>query len=287
MAHVKNIMLSPRAAVKWIVRNRKEDAEKFVKDFNLSAKCTTPSQVESVYNDPEVNAVLICSPTNTHQPIIIQALNAEKAVFCEKPITADIETTKACYELAEKKKRPLFCAFHRRFDPGFREVWEKVRNKSLGKTRVIKTTSRDVQPPPLSYIKTSGGIIYDSTIHDLDLAMWLSGSMPKTVYVSGSAFDPDVAKCNDLDQVLVTIKFENGVNAVVDNGRVAVYGYDQRLEVLCDKGMLNVDNHLTSLVSYHGGQDTSVPRIDSHYSTRYPQAYANELEHFLDVLEGR
>lgn len=287
MAHMKNILTSPRASVKWVVRNKIQEAQKFVQDYSLSARCTTPDRLEELYNDPEVNAVLICSPTSTHEPVIRDSLLADKAVFCEKPITDAIDSTAACYDLAEKVKRPLFNAMHRRFEPNFCSVREKVMKKELGNLRLIKVTSRDLAPPPISYIKTSGGIIYDSTIHDLDMSLWLAGSQPESVYVSASAFDPDIASCGDYDQVVVTIKFKNGVVSSVENGRVAPYGYDQRLEVLCDKGMLQVDNKRSGLVWEHLAQGSSVPPIDSHFTNRYPLAYAAELEHFLDVMQGK
>ncbi|XP_062567847.1 inositol 2-dehydrogenase-like [Saccostrea cucullata] len=287
LAHMKNILTSPRATVKWVVRNKIEEAKKFVQDYNLAARCTTPDSLEGLYNDPEVNAVLICSPTSTHEPLIRDSLLAGKAVFCEKPITDAIDSTAACYDLAEKQKKPLFNAMHRRFEPNFRGVREKIMKKELGNLRLIKLTSRDLAPPPISYIKTSGGIIYDSTIHDLDMSLWLAGSEPESVYVSASAFDPSIAGCDDYDQVLVTIKFKNGVVSSVENGRVAPYGYDQRLEVLCDKGMISVDNQTTGLITEHLAGVTSAPRIADHFTSRYPQAYAAELEHFLDVLQGK
>ncbi|KAJ8310450.1 hypothetical protein KUTeg_012315 [Tegillarca granosa] len=119
------------------------------------------------------------------------------------------------------------------------------------------------------------------------MCRWMSGSRPQTVYVQGNAFDPEIAKCNDLDHVLVTIKFENGVIANIDNGRADGYGYDNRLEVLCDRGMLSIDNRLTNLVTEHGDAVTSIPRIDQDFLTRYLDAYANEIDHFLDVMEGK
>ncbi|XP_048747073.2 inositol 2-dehydrogenase-like [Ostrea edulis] len=287
LSHMKNILTSPRASVKWVVRNKIKEAQKFVQDYSLAARCTTPDNLEGLYNDPEVNAVLICSPTSTHEPLIRDSLLAGKAVFCEKPITDDLSSTAACYDLAEKQKKPLFNAMHRRYEPNFRSVREKIMMNELGNLRLIKLTSRDLSPPPISYIKTSGGIIYDSTVHDLDMSLWLAGSKPESVYVSASAFDPEIASCGDFDQVVVTIKFRNGVISSVENGRVAPYGYDQRLEVLCDKGMISVDNKRSSLVTEHLAKVTTSPPIDDHFINRYPQAYAAELEHFLDVMQEK
>ncbi|CAG2249897.1 iolG [Mytilus edulis] len=242
-------MLSPRATVNWIIRNKLEDAEKFVKDYNLSAKCTTPDKLEAVYNDPNVKAVLICSPTTTHEAIIKDSLNANKAVFCEKPITDNIKTTEDCYNVAASKNKPLFNALHRRFDPDFYQVYSQIQEKKLGNLRLIKTTSRDLEAPPISYIKTSAGILNDSTIHDLDLSLWLSGSIQRQYMYK--------------EMLLI-----------------------QRL-ALFDNGMLKVENPNTSLLTTCTGNTTLNGPIHPHFTTRYTQAYNNELEHFLDIMEGK
>ncbi|KAJ8310451.1 hypothetical protein KUTeg_012316 [Tegillarca granosa] len=161
VTHLKHIMTSPRATVKWIVRNQIQEAERFVKDFNLSAKCATPENLEPVFNDPEVNAVLICSPTGTHAEIIKASLIADKAVFCEKPVTPDIPSTAACYDLASSKQKPLLCAFHRRFDPSFKQLYQRVRNQDLGNVKVLKSISREVKTPSISYVKISGIVGHD------------------------------------------------------------------------------------------------------------------------------
>ncbi|OWF40067.1 uncharacterized protein LOC110464263 [Mizuhopecten yessoensis] len=287
LVHAKNAILSPRASVKWIIRNRLEDAEKFVKDLNLSARCTTPDRVDEVYADPEVHATFICSPSTTHDKIIQDSLYADKAVFCEKPVTVAIDTTRKCYDLAEARNLPLFCAFHRQFDPSFKKLYDRIHSGELGRVRLIKVTSRDLCLPPLSYLKTSGGIIADSTIHDLNFALWLAGSKPQTVYVQGMNFKPELASIPDLDQVLVTIKHENGTLTLIDNGRLAPYGYDQRLEVLCEEGLLSVGNRECDHVTEAGHHVTSEPRIYDQFTNRYNEAYSNELEHFLDVLQGK
>ncbi|XP_069104126.1 inositol 2-dehydrogenase-like [Argopecten irradians] len=287
LLHAKNAILSPRASLKWIIRNNIEDAQTFVKDLNLQARCTTPNRLDEVYSDPEVHASLICSPSTTHDQIIQDSLHAGKAVFCEKPITVQEDSTRKCYELAESRNLPLFCAFHRQFDPSFMSVHKRIKSGELGQVRLIKMTSRDMALPPISYLRTSGGIIADSTIHDLNFVLLLSGSRPKTVYVQGMHFQPELASIPDMDQVLVTIKHENGTLSLIDNGRLAAYGYDQRLEVLCEEGLLTVGNRPKDQVSEAGHHVTTESRIHDHFTTRYDQAYSNELEHFLDVLQGK
>ncbi|KAL3884390.1 hypothetical protein ACJMK2_024531 [Sinanodonta woodiana] len=285
--HVKNIVMSPRASLRWIIRKKLKDAQQFTKEFDLSTRCGTTDMIDQVMNDSSVQAVIICSPTDTHEPLLRKSLEAGKSVFCEKPITTEIVTTAACYDLAKKKRKPLFCAFQRRFDPSFQQVHDKIKSGELGRLRVLKSTSRDVKPPPVSYVKSSGGIFFDSTIHDLDVVSWMVGSKPRTVYAQGNAFNPEIGNCGDNDQVFVVIKHENGVLSFIDNGRLAPYGYDQRVEVLCEKGMLTVENRPLYNMTSHTAMGNTVPQIHQIYKSRYIEAYRNELEHFLDVIQEK
>ncbi|KAL8579644.1 hypothetical protein ACOMHN_025596 [Nucella lapillus] len=285
--HVQSLMLSARASVKWLVRSRVQEAERFVQSHSLPARCASPDHLDQVLDDSSVDAVVICSPTASHEDQIRRSLQAGKAVFCEKPVTADIEGTVACYDLAERHKQPLFCAFHRRFDPSFRQVKAGVVNRTMGGVRLIRCTSHDAHHPPIDYIRSSGGIVKDSTIHDLDMALWLSGSKAKRVLCQGHAFNPEVGECGDFDLVVATVMFENGVMAVVDNGRKSAQAYDQRLEVMCDKGGYLVSNRPSQLTSAVLNDATHVAPGESGFVTRYAEAYRAEIEHFLDVMEGR
>ncbi|XP_064615533.1 uncharacterized oxidoreductase YrbE-like [Liolophura sinensis] len=285
--HVKNILTSPRASLKWIVRNKLEEAEKFVKAYDISARCATPAQINDVIDDPSVRGVLICSPSTSHEEIIAASLKGGKTVLCEKPITTEVSSTQACYDLAEKQGCHLLCAFHRRFDPSFRALHERVVSGSLGPLRMVRTSSRDYTPPTADYIKTSGGIFIDTVIHDLDITSWVVGSRPRLVFSRGHAFSDQFAKHGDVDVQVTTVHFENGVIAILDNVRQSLYGYDQRFEAVCEEGMLTVDNPTLNSLSEHGPRVTATPRTGQSYLTRYPQAYANEMEHFLDVLEGK
>ncbi|XP_076435718.1 inositol 2-dehydrogenase-like [Babylonia areolata] len=285
--HVQSLLLSARAKLQWLVRSQVKDAERFVQSHGLPARCATPDDLDLVLDDSSVDAVVICSPTDVHEDQIRRSLQAGKAVFCEKPITADTESTAACYDLSERLRHPLFCAFHRRFDPSFREVKAGVENRTLGGVKMIRCSSHDQDYPPASYLRSSGGLIKDSTIHDLDMSLWLAGSRPKRVMGQGQAFHPVVAEVGDFDLLVATVLFENGVVAVIDNGRKSSQAYDQRLEVICEKGGYQVGNQPTNLMSVLRADATSAAPGESGFVTRYVDAYRAEIEHFLDVLEGR
>ncbi|KAK7090396.1 hypothetical protein V1264_010199 [Littorina saxatilis] len=285
--HVHNLMTSARASVQWLVRSKVKEAEQFVTSLGLSARCAAPSDLDLVLDDPSVDAVVVCSPTDVHEDQIKRSLSAGKAVFCEKPITSDKDSTAVCYDLAETSRQPLFCAFHRRFDPSFQQVQCDVRRGTLGALKLIRCSSHDQHYPPITYIRSSGGIVKDSTIHDLDMSLWLSGSRPRRVLCQGQAFDPEVGACGDFDLVVVTVLFDNGVVAVLDNGRQSSQAYDQRLEVMCEKGGYQVSNQPTLLSAALTPDSTCVPPSHSSFATRYEQAYRAEMEHFLDVLQGR
>lgn len=284
--HIQNLLLSARASLRWLMRSKQQEAERFVAAHGLQTRCAAPSDLNHILDDSSVDAVLICSPTDVHEDQIRRSLQAGKAVFCEKPITSQLACTAACYDLAESQKKPLFHAFHRRFDPSIREVRAGVQSGQLGALKMLRISSHDPSYPPISYIKSSGGIVMDSTIHDLDLGFWLSGSSPKRVYCQGQAFNPEIKTCGDFDLVVVTVLFGNGVVVVIDNGRKSSQAYDQRLEAICENGGYLVSNRPSSLASSSQQNQTLLAPIESHYIKRYTDAYRTELEHFLDVLEG-
>ncbi|XP_060557757.1 myo-inositol 2-dehydrogenase-like [Ruditapes philippinarum] len=285
--HVKNILMSPRASLKWIVCDNIEDANVLKEKYNLNTHCVTPDKADQALDDSSVDAVMIVSPTGTHENLILNSLNTDKYVFCEKPLTPSVQSTRACYELAESKGRPLLCAFQRRFDPSFYSLYKQVRSGSTGPVRIVKATSRDFPNPPVEYLRTSGGIFKDSTIHDLDMVSWIAGSKPVSVFAHGHAHNAELKKFNDNDQVVVVISYENGAVAVVDNGRWCPFGYDQRLEVLCEKMQLSVDNKGVNHLTTSGEQGTILPKTEESFMDRYPDAYRNELEHFLNLVEGK
>ncbi|XP_006818485.1 myo-inositol 2-dehydrogenase-like, partial [Saccoglossus kowalevskii] len=216
--------------------------------------------------------------------LMIAFVFSGKHVFCEKPIGKSIASTQSCYEEAQKNNKVLLCAFNRRFDPGVRQVQQKSRNGVVGQIQHIKTISRDAPLPPLSFLKLSGGIFHDCAVHDIDVICWIMGDTPTTVYTQGHAFNPDIADMDDIDTVAITMKFASGAIGTIDLSRFAAYGYDQRLEVFGNKGMVQNHNSKFCDMSSHGTDGESSHPILPSFKERYAQAYQQELEHFLDTV---
>jgi myo-inositol 2-dehydrogenase/D-chiro-inositol 1-dehydrogenase len=182
-------------------------------------------------NDKDVDAVMVTSPTETHEHYVRKSLSAGLGVFCEKPIAANLESVAACYEEAERVQKPLLCAFNRRFDPAMSNVYRNIKEGKLGRLYKVKTCSRDGEFPSISYLKISSGIYHDSAIHDIDMICWIVGEAPVGVMAVGSAFHSEVEAIGDCDMVAVNLKFPSGVLGYIDLSRHSNFGYDQRLEV--------------------------------------------------------
>jgi len=232
------------------------------------------------------SAVVICTPTYTHTDLIKQALNADKNVFCEKPIGHDCKTVDSVYDLAKEKGKWMLTGFQRRFDPHFGKVRTAVQAGQVGKLHKVKSISRDNPVPTLEYLKISGGIIHDCASHDLDLVRWTVGKDPIKVFAVGVTHDPNIKALDDYDSVDISLVFPDNVLGSVDVTRKAVYGYDQRLEAVGDAGIANTHNMPTT--SFVLGTVDGFKHDPGMYSfnTRYREAYAGELDHFLDLCLG-
>src|SRR5437868_1020828 len=227
-----------------------------------------------VINDPGINAVVICTPTNTHYQIILDAAAAGKHIFCEKPVELSIEKIKAINEAVAKHKVQLMVGFNRRFDPNFAKVREMVASGKIGKPQILRITSRDPSPPPENYIRSSGGIFLDMTIHDFDMARYLVGSEVTEVYAKAAVLvDSVFEKADDWDTAVVTLTFENGALGSIDNSRKAIYGYDQRVEVFGSEGMVTVKNNApnTHVYSDQTGIHSALPL--NFFMERYKESY--------------
>jgi len=231
-------------------------------------------------------AVVICTPTYTHTDIIKQALNADKQVLCEKPIGHDVKTVDSVYQLAEERGKIMLTGFQRRYDPHFSKVRQAVQSGAVGKLHKVRSTSRDNPVPSIEYLKISGGIIHDCASHDLDLIRWVIGKDPIRVYAVGVTHDPAIAALDDYDSVDISLVFPDNVLGTVDVTRKAVYGYDQRLEAVGDAGIANTNNMpVTSFVLGSVNGFMHDPGMYS-FPTRYREAYAAELDHFIDLCLG-
>ena len=246
---------------------------------------THTKDANDILNDPEIDAVLICSSTDTHSKYIIEAAHAGKHIFCEKPIDYDLEKVHAAINAAKEAGVKLQIGFCRRFDHNHRAVYDMVRDGKVGKVNIIKISSRDPEPPPVSYVKVSGGIFYDMMIHDFDMARFLAGSEVTEVNAVGSVLvDPGIGEAGDVDTALVTLKFANGAIGVIDNSRKAVYGYDQRVEVFGSEGCAEDQNDTpnTAVLSTADGAVHGVA-----YKVmwdRYTGAFVAEMQAFADAV---
>lgn len=249
------------------------------------ANCYTDYQ--QIINDPEIDAVMICSSTDTHADISIEAIKAGKHVFCEKPISQDLKKIKEVMEALKDTKLKFQVGFNRRFDHNFRAVKNAVETGKVGDVHLIRVTARDPQAPPIEYVKVSGGMFLDMTIHDFDMVCFLSGSKVKEVYAAGAALvNPDIAKEGDIDTAVITMKMENGAIAVIDNSRQAAYGYDQRAEVFGSKGQVAVANDTgsTAVLSTEEGVTGEKPLY--FFLERYMDSFKREVSEFIQAVEN-
>ena len=238
-----------------------------------------------ILNDEEIDAVLICTSTDTHSPISIEAIRAGKHVFCEKPIDHDIQKIKNVMEELEKSNVKYQVGFNRRFDHNFMAAKEAVESGKIGDMNIIKITSRDPEAPPVSYVKVSGGMFLDMTIHDFDMVRFLSGSEVEEVYAMGAVLvNEEIGKAGDIDTAIITMKLANGALAVIDNSREACYGYDQRAEVFGSKGCIQIvnDANSTAVLSNKDGVTGEKPLY--FFLQRYMMAYANEISQFVEAI---
>lgn len=232
-----------------------------------------------------LDAVVICSPTDTHADYVVKAALAGKQIFCEKPLDLSLDRVKEVLEIVEKNGVKLMLGFNRRFDPEFKKIRQLVINDAIGEVQIVKITSRDPGPPPVSYIKVSGGMFLDMTIHDFDMARYISGKQVKEVYAKGAVMvDPEIGKAGDIDTAIITLTFEDGTMAVIDNCRKAVYGYDQRLEVFGSKGMAQAENNFPNNHKLYTESGVSGDLPLHFFLERYDASYNQEVREFIDAL---
>ena len=253
----------------------------------LAEKLNIPayySDYHKILEDDTIDAVFICSSTNTHSPISIEAARAGKHIFCEKPIDHDLD--KIAEVLAEVKKAGVKyqVGFNRRFDRNFKHVHDVVQSGGIGDVQIVKVTSRDPEAPPLSYVKVSGGIFVDMTIHDFDMVRFLSGSEVTEVSAVGTCLvNPEIGQAGDVDTCIITLRFANGALGVIDNSRQAVYGYDQRIEVFGSKGCITADNETPNNTTLYTAGGVSREKPLWFFLERYNDAFIQEETDFVDA----
>ena len=282
--HVQSICTQvPDAKVKMLADPfLTDDTAAWAKDMGV---IQVTKDYKEVLADPEIDAVLICSSTDTHSPISVEAIKAGKHVFSEKPIDHDIDKIQEVIDALKDSKVKYQVGFNRRFDHNFEAVQSAVAAGKIGDIHVIKVTSRDPEPPSAEYVKVSGGMFLDMTIHDFDMVRFLAGCNATEVYTEAAVLvDPAIGEAGDVDTAVITLKMENGAIAVIDNSRKAVYGYDQRAEVFGSKGMVATGNDTASaaVISNENGVTGEVPL--HFFLERYMAAYAKEVKCFIDAI---
>ncbi len=242
--------------------------------------------IDEIEADKDIDAVIICTPTNTHADLIERFAKAGKAIFCEKPIDLDVNRARACLETVRKVGGKVMLGFNRRFDPHFQAVRREIDKGSIGKVEMVTITSRDPGAPPADYIKVSGGIFRDMTIHDFDMARFLLGEEIDTVMASASVLvDPKIGELGDYDSASLILTTTSGRQAVISNSRRASYGYDQRIEVHGSLGAVSAENQRPVSIEIATSNGYTRPPLHDFFMTRYTAAYAAEISAFIDSLE--
>ncbi len=265
---------------------------KYVSDVNENAAQQLATQhgatvttIDSALMDESIKAVLITSSTDTHSDLILRAVQAGKAIFCEKPIDLTLERAQACVKAVEAAKIVCMIGFQRRFDPTFAALKARITEGEIGTPEMLIVTSRDPGAPPIPYIKSSGGIFKDMLIHDLDVFRWILEDEAVSIAATGSCLtDPLIAKAGDIDSTAVTIKTRSGRLCQINTSRRAAYGYDQRFEVLGSLGMLQAGNHKPTEVILSNAHNISADKPENFFLERYREAYAHEIAHFFEAL---
>lgn len=280
--HANNIFSYLDCRLKYVVDMNEEVAQHTAEQYGAQAV-----SVDTVLEDASIDAVLICSITSTHADLIERSARAGKAIFCEKPVDLSIERVEECLAVVKEENVPLMMAFNRRFDPNFAHLKSLIDSGEVGEVEMLTISSRDPAAPPASYIQSSGGLFRDMTIHDFDVARWLLGEEPVSLFATASALTADYVKeSGDVDTAIVTLTCKSGKMAVITNSRRASYGYDQRVEVHASKGMLTVNNIPETTVSVATQDGMTSQKPMAFFLERYAQAYRKELEAFIVGLKS-
>lgn len=259
-----------------------EDIKEFAKKFGVEH---TTTDYKEILEDKEIDAVLICSPTDTHSNISVEAIKAGKHVFCEKPIDHDVEKIQAVVKALEGTNLKYQVGFNRRFDHNFEAVRGAIKEGKIGEPHILKITSRDPNPPSKEYARSSGGMFLDMTIHDFDMVRYLLGCDAEEIYVQAAVLvDKEIGEAGDVDTAVITMKMENGCIAVIDNSRKAVYGYDQRAEAFGSKGMAATGNDTLSTMVLSNENGVTGEKPLYFFLERYMASFAKEVNQFVEAI---
>jgi len=278
--HAGNVASQPGVKLKYIVDVDRAAAAKLAGQHGAQT-----ADAEAVFDDSAIAAVVIGSSTDTHADLILRAAKARKAIFCEKPVDLELDRARACAEAVQSSGVVCLIGFQRRYDPTFAAIKARITQGEIGKPEMLIVTSRDPGAPPVDYIKRSGGIFKDMLIHDFDVFRWIMEDEAATVYATGSCLtDQAIAAAGDIDATAVTIRTRGGRLAQINTIRRAVYGYDQRFEVLGSKGMLQAGNHRPTEVTLWSSGAITADKPEYFFLERYRAAYQMEMAHFVDAI---
>ena len=278
--HGGNIAAHPRARLAAVA-----DADAAAAQRLATAHGATIGSVDVIIADRDVDAVVICTPTDTHAELIERAVRAGKAVFCEKPVDLSAARIRACLDVVRATKGKLMVGFNRRFDPSFGALRRRVAAGEIGNVELVTVISRDPQPPHPGFVERSGGLFRDMMIHDLDMARLLLGEEPAEVHAVGSSIiDPAIGAAGDVDTAAVMLKTPSGRIAQISNSRRATYGYDQRIEVHGSLGLLSAGNHRPTTVEHADASGYVRDPVLPFFLERYADAYRLELDAFVTAV---
>lgn len=278
--HARNIALNRRCRLKAIVDIHADSARSLASETGAEVVID-----DAVFTDPTIDAIVIASATHTHADLIEKAARSGKAIFCEKPIDLDSGRVKACLEVVEAAGVSLFVAFNRRFDLNFQAMRRRLHDGAIGNLEAILITSLDPAPPPVDYIKVSGGLFRDMMIHDFDMALWLLGEKPSELFAVGACHvDPAIGEAGDIDTATVTLRTPSGRIAQIFNSRRSGYGYDQRVELHGSAGMLQAGNWMEHSVTLSTDEGVTGAKPMHFFLERYAHAYKAELDAFIDTV---
>ncbi len=277
--HATSIASDPRACLVAVTDVMMDAAQALADAHGIAVR-----SADDILADASIDAILIASPTDTHADLIERGIAAGKAVFCEKPIDLDLARARRVQASVAASGKPVMMGFNRRFDPNFAAVKAAFAAGEIGKGELLAVTSYDPAPPPVSYVKVSGGLFRDMMIHDFDMCCWLFG-VPDRVTATGSCLvDPAIGEAGDIDTAVVILHYPDGRIATIRNSRRAVFGYDQRLELLGSEGLLSVGNQMETTVSKSTATGVTSAKPQLFFLERYMKAYQTEWAAFLDAL---
>ena len=278
--HAKAISSNPDATLVAVADAFEQAAQDIASRYGCDIRTT--DQIEAA---KDIDAVVICTPTNTHADLIERFARAGKAIFCEKPIDLSLERVEACLKVVDETGAKLMVGFNRRFDPHFAAVKQAIDDGRVGDVEMVQIVSRDPGAPPADYIKSSGGIFRDMTIHDFDMARFVLGEEPVAVAATASVLtNPAIGALGDYDSVSVILTTASGKHCTISNSRRATYGYDQRLEVHGSKGSAAIENQRPVSIEVASGDGYTRPPLHDFFMTRYTDAYAAEIAAFVAVV---